>query len=187
MEQNWQRTTANRRLTRTGSLSLITEYFPTTENRQQGQQRTVKENEAKCVCGKTFKNKLGLKIHKGKTSCGKSGNQKQRTELVSGETEEEQNLETHHSDLGLQAGENRQDNHNSSQGEEQTEEQINQSLPHQQEDQRRKRIKWPAMSANTTWEDLDEELDKILEAALMGPAETKVESMVPNNNIPLLS
>lgn len=41
----------------------------------------------------------------------------------------------------------------------------------------RERVKWPRMSSNMEWKQLDEDLDKILEVALAGPVEKKINTL----------
>ena len=86
-----------------------------------------------------------MKIHRGRTRCGKQDAQEHCTE-VSGEMEEDQSQEEPHSAQDHQAQENLG---------------STSCLP-----ERRSRVKWPALSNTQKQLDLDEELDKVLEAAL---------------------
>ena len=48
--------------------------------------------------------------------------------------------------------------------------------------ERRRRFKWPALNGNSKWEYLDEELDKVLEAILLGTAEKELEAMATSTS-----
>jgi len=137
---------------------LIYEYFvPSSEAVERLSSRQSNQQQARCQCGKSFKNMRGVKIHQGRTGCGKKEPPMQRSEVHAGKTKEDQSQEAHHSAQDLQA-----------------EEEPDPTEPVQE---RRQRIKWPALNDKKTWAQLDDELDTILEVALVGSAEHKAEAM----------
>lgn len=55
-----------------------------------------------CVCRKVCKNLRGLKIHQAKMKCVQMVQESQCSGTMSGETQEEQGVESNHSALNLQ-------------------------------------------------------------------------------------
>lgn len=140
-------------VTRSRSKKIF-EYMNVTE---EVKERLSSQEAARCNCGREFKTTRGLNVHRSRSKCGAAKPIEQRAEK-SGETEEDQGQESHHSAMDPQAEE--------------------ESMPRQpNEDERRERIKWPPLSNARAWEDLDEELDKVLEATLKGSAERKAEAL----------
>ncbi len=147
------RITRSRPVTRATS-KLIYEYMVTSgETKERCSTRQGSKTE-RCQCGREFKTLRGMKIHQSKAGCGRQKPKEHRTEK-SGETEEDQGQEAHHSAPDLQAPE--------------------ESATTPEGTARKKKINWPALNNDKLWQDLDEELDKVLEMALVGPAEKKAE------------
>ena len=123
--------------------------------------------EVKCHCGKTCKNKRELKIHQSWTKCGKEGSQVQRTGVAPGETQESSRQQVPHSTGDLSAPMSPQDLRRDPPD----------ATPESQPHPARERIKWPKMSNNKEWYQLDQDLDKTLEVILAGTAEQKVKTL----------
>lgn len=98
---------------------------------------TGEVTEVKCHCGKVCKNTKGLKIHQGRTKCGKKGSQMQRT-VVTGETQESSRQEEPHSPGDLSAPVSPQDHKTDSSN----------TSPESQTHPAKERIKWPKMGDN---------------------------------------
>jgi len=117
-----------------------------------------------------LKNEVGLKIHRTKMGCPPTLNLVQRTRQL-GETEEELDLEEHHSVQSLQS---------SDEGEECTDstEIANDSGAEKtSEQERRKKVKWPASAEKAKWKTFEEELDLMMENILVGKADNKLHTM----------
>ncbi|KAL0148227.1 hypothetical protein M9458_056459 [Cirrhinus mrigala] len=123
--------------------------------------------EVKCHCEKVCKNTKGLKIHQGRTKCGKKGSQMQRTVVAPGETQESSRQEEPHSPGDLSAPVSPQDLRKDSSN----------TSPESQTHPARERIKWPKMGDTKEWDQLDQDLDKVLGATLAGTAEQKVNTL----------
>ena len=139
----------------------------------------------------------------GRTACGWSIAQKQRTSVTLGETQEDLSRESPYSTRDLSADEQSSDSTQKvndgavaqiSGNEErdpllgllysEDDSEPNADVPQQnpiaagnREDQQKPNIDWPKASDKKAWEDLDRELDSILEATLQGPAERKMKAM----------
>lgn len=123
--------------------------------------------EVKCHCAKTCKTTRGLKIHQASTKCGKEGSQVQRTVVAPGETQESSSQEALHSTGDLLAPVSPQD----------LRWDPSNASPECQTHTSRKWIKWPKMSDTKEWNQLDQDLEKLLEATLAGTAEQKVNTL----------
>ncbi|XP_038159099.1 uncharacterized protein LOC119796966 [Cyprinodon tularosa] len=121
--------------------------------------------EVRCQCGKICKNTRGLKIHQAKTKCGKEAILLQRRVETPRQTQENPSQEAPHSTGDLLA----------------TALPLNHTVVNsdasQQPQPAKDRIKWPKMNSNKEWQQLDEDLCKILETALVGAAEQKMATM----------
>jgi len=139
----------------------------------------------------------------GRTACGWSIAQKQRTSVTLGETQEDLSRESPYSTRDLSADEQSSDSTQKvndgavaqiSGNEErdplldllysEDDSEPNADVPQQnpiaagnREDQQKPNIDWPKASDKKAWEDLDRELDSILEATLQGPAERKMKAI----------
>ena len=101
---------------------------------------------------------MGRMKCKTKASGNKQASDEQRTDQESGETVENVNLDENHSVQNLQVHESQQSSKRDLQA-------------------RRARIKWPRACDTGKWKDFDNDTDVILENALKGPAEKKLERM----------
>lgn len=119
----------------------------------------------KCHCGKICKNARGLKIHQSKTTCGIGEKQTQRIVETLSEMQEDTNQKAPHSTedllLSVPLQSQRRDSLNTTP--------FTQSL--------REKVKWPPAKDTTAWTQLDQDLDRVLEATLAGTIERKIESM----------
>lgn len=136
-------------------------------------QRTTDQNnqDSTCSCGKTLKNRKGLRIHQGKMGCPPILNIVHRTE-TSGETEEEPGPETPHSAQSL---------HVSTEGGGSDSETA--STPEEapattgEAANRRERVEWPKASEKKAWQAFDDDVNSTLESVLAGGVDRKVEAM----------
>ncbi|XP_078587744.1 uncharacterized protein LOC144868686 [Branchiostoma floridae x Branchiostoma japonicum] len=130
---------------------------------------------AQCHCGKVCKNSKGLKIHQAKTKCGKEVAQMQRTGAETlGEMQEDSRQEVHHSTGDVQAPASPLSRSSTpvsqpSRGSERVDATEIQPA--------KERIKWPKLSDTNSWSQLDQDLDRVLEATLAGTVERKVDSL----------
>ncbi|XP_062283087.1 uncharacterized protein LOC133987658 [Scomber scombrus] len=108
-----------------------------------------------CTCGKVCKNIHGLKIHRARMKCPVGADASQRTGVTPGETQEELGLESPHSAQNLQ---------------------VLQTNPSSIKSDRR-RIKWPAASMTSLWQQFDDDVNKILEGMAKGEADKKLQVM----------
>ena len=97
---------------------------------------TGKTVEARCSCGKVCKNIRGLKVHQSRTKCDRRGQQPQRTEDNSGETQETPSQVETHSTGGLSVT-------NSPEASTPAEAEAPQSTEQHTQQVRRERLKWP--------------------------------------------
>ncbi|RXN28473.1 hypothetical protein ROHU_019074 [Labeo rohita] len=91
----------------------------------------------------------------------------QRTVVAPGETQESSGQEEPHSPGDLSAPVSPQDLRKDSSN----------TSPESQTQPARERIKWPKMGDTKEWDQLDQDLDKVLEATLAGTAEQKVNTL----------
>ncbi|KAK0151167.1 hypothetical protein N1851_007647 [Merluccius polli] len=108
-----------------------------------------------CTCGKVCKNIHGLKIHRARMKCPLGAEATQRTGVTPGETQEVPGPESPHSAQNLQV---LQTNSSSIKSD-------------------RRRIKWPAASMNSIWQEFDDDVDQILEGMAKGEADKKLQVM----------
>ena len=121
--------------------------------------------ETRCHCGKLCKNSRGLKIHQARAKCRPKSTQEERT-VNTGETQEDHSQEEPHSTEDLLPSGRMQDD---------TPTQTEQPQ-HGSPNQHHEKIKWPPAN-DKAWEDLDEDLDKILIATMKGDAFQKIHTM----------
>ena len=121
-------------------------------------------------CGKVLKNEVGLKIHRTKMGCPPTLNLVQRTRQL-GETEEELDLEEHHSVQSLQSSDEGEESNDS------TEIANDSGAEKTSEQERRKKVKWPASAEKAKWKTFEEELDLMMENILVGKADNKLHTM----------
>ena len=113
---------------------------------------------AVCSCGKVCKNNRGLKIHQGRMKCSQAVQVEQRTVTqITGETERNPSQEANHS------AENPK---------------VSAEMPKTLKSITRKTtVKWPPMSKNKEWEMFEEDVNKILDTALIGSVERKLQTL----------
>lgn len=129
-----------------------------------------------CSCGKVCKNLRGLKIHMGRMRCQATQSNVQRPSEDLGETEEERNPEPNHSVLSLHVHEDEVTNTApiaSSVSSDPSGKESN----IKKDGEIRERVKWPNANKVREWQELDEDLDKILESNLIGIVENKISTM----------
>ena len=111
-----------------------------------------------CSCGKVCKNNRGLKIHQGRMKCSQAVLVEQCTVTqITGETERKPSQEANHS------AENPK---------------VSAEMPKALKTITRKTtVKWPPMSKNKEWEMFEEDVNKILDTALIGSVERKLQTL----------
>ncbi|XP_052218148.1 uncharacterized protein LOC127835750 [Dreissena polymorpha] len=145
-----------------------------------------------CKCGKVCKNQHGLRIHHGKSGCQRVRSQGQRLAILASETQEYSSLDSTHSTEELSVKETPQDAFRNLEEDEdpllellqtQSSPEASQATGPDRTQQdtatrtRKPRIKWPKASDKTSWTQLDEDLDNILEASMQGPVDRKLSTL----------
>ena len=159
--------------------------------------------EVKCRCGKVCKNLRGVRIHQGRTACGSTARQRQRSDFTSGETLEDPSQDSTHSTGDLYAAEKPRTNSADPDIVSQvsdifeeddpllellgTPEDLRPNTDTQHNTQntasntnataQKVRITWPKTSDRNLWKQFDEDLNTILETTLQGPVEKKLKSL----------
>ena len=139
--------------------------------------RTEKEKKKCERCGQMFKGDLGVKIHQGKKKrCGSTSEACSRGQTLH-KTTGDQGQDIHHRANVTQATEGTPPDSITQTDGQQQERQLARATPLPGEGQSRlPRLNLPKASS-TEWKDLDEDIDRVLEANLRGPASRKMEKL----------
>ena len=139
-------------------------------------------NDNICVCGKVCKNSVGVRIHQGRMGCLTKKPPTQRKEK-SNKTAEEPDLESHHSvrSLSVEGADRTGNNCMKLPSEKVVGNPQEVPSPHKDQEETtmaaKIKVKWPKASENSMWEQLDEDLDKILDTSLVGAVDRKLKAM----------
>jgi len=159
------------------------------ESTRPAQPTTNRGGSVSCNCGKVCKNQRGLRIHQGKSDCQRVRSQGQRIASLASETQEYSSLDSTHSTEELSVQETSQDVFRNpeedddpllellqTQNSPEASEATGPDRPQQDTATRTRkpRIKWPKASDKTSWTQLDEDLENILEASMQGPVDRKL-------------
>ena len=142
--------------------SVLVDEGPTrTDNRMTNIARNMEGN-AVCSCGKVCKNNRGLQIHQGRMKGSQAVQVEQRTVTqITGERERKPSQEANHS------AENPK---------------VSAEMPKALKSITRKAtVKWPPMSKSKEWKMFEEDVNKILDTALMGSVERKTLPTIIHN------
>ncbi|XP_052268662.1 uncharacterized protein LOC127870041 [Dreissena polymorpha] len=190
-------------LPRGGEDERLDQTHSTTTTRLVQSTLTGTKAEVKCRCGKVCKNLRGLRIHQGRTACGSTARQRQRSDFTSGETLEDPSQDSTHSTGDLYAAEKPRTNSADPDIVSQVSDIFEEDDPLLEllgtpEDLRpntdtqhntrntasntnataqKVRITWPKTSDRNLWKQFDEDLNTILETTLQGPVEKKLKSL----------
>ena len=119
-----------------------------------------------CQCGKPCKNLRGLRIHQAKSKCQPAKKVVERA-VPTGETVENHSQESNHSTEDLLSTASSQESRET--------EQVGAAPTQAHLAEKTQKINWPP-SNSTEWSEFDNDLDNILETALTGKVERKIES-----------
>ncbi|XP_052223956.1 uncharacterized protein LOC127839608 [Dreissena polymorpha] len=163
------------------------------ESTRPAQPTTNRDGSVTCNCGKVCcKNQRGLRIHRGKSDCQRVRSQGQRIASLASETQEYSSLDSTHSTEELYVQETSQDVFRNpeedddpllellqTQNSPEASKATDPDRPQQDTATitRKPRIKWPKASDKTSWTQLDEDLENILEASMQGPVDRKLTTL----------